>query len=419
MQAHHSPRIALLSLALAALGVLAGCATPPTTRPGDKGPAPVRDARPVDRAGPPRVAVLLPETGQHLTAATALRDGIMAAYYARPAAERPELRFYPAPPDAFGTVAMLQEAAQAGASVAIGPLDKTAVAEVAAAPSLPLTVLALNQADAGSPRSPSLYQFALAPEDEAEQAAERAWADGYRTTAVITPIGSWGDRVHASFRARWEALGGQVTAHERYDAAPNDLGPAVAAAVGVDAGRQRHDELQQILGRRLEYAAPASAEGRCVFVAGTASKVRDLRRELHRQGGSGLTAYGTSSAWNGDATPASEAGLAPIRIPDMPWLVADEQQGPVGRATLAAAIPASAQSPLRRLYPMGIDSLDLLPHLERLRTPGQSFDGQTGNLSLDSQRRFHRRLVWVELSSRGTKVLGYDAAGAARPTAGR
>ena len=419
MQAHHSPRIALLSLALAALGVLAGCATPPTTRPGDKGPAPVRDARPVDRAGPPRVAVLLPETGQHLTAATALRDGIMAAYYARPAAERPELRFYPAPPDAFGTVAMLQEAAQAGASVAIGPLDKTAVAEVAAAPSLPLTVLALNQADAGSPRSPSLYQFALAPEDEAEQAAERAWADGYRTTAVITPIGSWGDRVHASFRARWEALGGQVTAHERYDAAPNDLGPAVAAAVGVDAGRQRHDELEQILGRRLEYAAPASAEGRCVFVAGTASKVRDLRRELHRQGGSGLTAYGTSSAWNGDATPASEAGLAPIRIPDMPWLVADEQQGPVGRATLAAAIPASAQSPLRRLYPMGIDSLDLLPHLERLRTPGQSFDGQTGNLSLDSQRRLHRRLVWIELSSHGMKVLGYDAPGATRPAAAR
>ena len=419
MQAHRSPRIALLSLALAALGVLPGCATPPTTRPGDKGPAPVRDARPVDRAGPPRVAVLLPETGQHLTAATALRDGIMAAYYARPAAERPELRFYPAPPDAFGTVAMLQEAAQAGASVAIGPLDKTAVAEVAAAPSLPLTVLALNQADAGSPRSPSLYQFALAPEDEAEQAAERAWADGYRTTAVITPIGSWGDRVHASFRARWEALGGQVTAHERYDAAPNDLGPAVAAAVGVDAGRQRHDELEQILGRRLEYAAPASAEGRCVFVAGTASKVRDLRRELHRQGGSGLTAYGTSSAWNGDATPASEAGLVPIRIPDMPWLVADEQQGPVGRATLAAAIPASAQSPLRRLYPMGIDSLDLLPHLERLRTPGQSFDGQTGNLSLDSQRRLHRRLVWIELSSHGMKVLGYDAPGATRPAAAR
>ena len=417
MQAHHSLRIAFLSTALLVIGALAGCSSTPTTRATERGPAPVRDARGADRAGPLQVAVLLPESGQHLAAATALRDGIMAAYYARPAAERPELRFYPAPADAFGTLAVLQEAAQAGASAAIGPLDKAAVAEVAASPSLPLPVLALNQADSGSARAPNLYQFALAPEDEAEQAAERAFADGHRTAAVITPTGTWGDRVHASFRARWEALGGQITAHERYDAAPNDLGPAVASAMGANAGRQRHDELQQILGRRLEYAPPTGGEARCVFVAGTATKVRELRRELHGYAAEGLAVYGTSSAWTGDTAPETESGLVPIRLPEMPWLIADEGQGPVGRATLAAAIPASARSPLRRLYPMGIDSLDLLSQLERLRTPGQSYDGQTGNLSLDSQRRFHRRLVWIELSSQGVRVLGYDAPVAARPAA--
>jgi hypothetical protein len=417
VQAHHSLRIAFLSTALLVIGALAGCSSAPPTRTTERGPAPVRDARVADRAGPLQVAVLLPESGQHLGAATALRDGIMAAYYARPAAERPELRFYPAPADAFGTLAVLQEAAQAGASAAIGPLDKAAVAEVAASPSLPLPVLALNQSDSGSARAPNLYQFALAPEDEAEQAAERAFADGHRTAAVITPTGTWGDRVHASFRARWEALGGQITAHERYDAAPNDLGPAVASAMGANAGRQRHDELQQILGRRLEYAPPTGGEARCVFVAGTATKVRELRRELHGYAAEGLAVYGTSSAWTGDTAPETESGLVPIRLPEMPWLVADEAQGPVGRATLAAAIPASARSPLRRLYPMGIDSLDLLPQLERLRTPGQSYDGQTGNLSLDSQRRFHRRLVWIELSGQGVRVLGYDAPLAARPAA--
>jgi outer membrane PBP1 activator LpoA protein len=276
-------------------------------------------------------------------------------------------------------------------------------------------VLALNQADGGTARAANLYQFALAPEDEAAQAADRAWADGHRTAAAITPMGAWGDRVHASFRARWEALGGQVSAHQVYDAAPNDLGGAVAAVMGADAGQQRHEELEQILGRRLEYAPSASAEARCVFVAGTATKVRELRRELRKYATDGLMAYGTSSAWTGDASPDTEAGLAPIRIPDMPWLVADEGQGPVGRATLAAAIPASARSPLRRLYPMGIDSLDLLPHLQRLRTPGASFDGQTGNLTLDSQRRFHRRLVWIELGSHGMRVLGYDRPGTAQP----
>lgn len=416
MQPHHSLRLALASTVLLVIGALAGCASAPPSR--GPGAAPVRDARPTERAGPPQVAVVLPESGQHLAAATALRDGIMAAYYARPAAERPELRFYPAPADAFGTVAVLQEAAQAGATVAIGPLDKAAVAEVAASPSLPLPVLALNQADSGA-RAPNLYQFSLAPEDEAEQAAERAWADGHRSAAIITPTGAWGDRVHASFRARWQALGGQVTAHEQYDAAPNDIGTAVANALGRDAGRQRHDELEQILGRRLEYAPGASAEAPCVFVAGTAPKVRDLRRELAQRAGAGIAVYGTSSAWTGDASPETESGLVPIRVPDMPWLVADESQGPLGRATLAAAVPASAQSPLRRLYPMGMDSLDLLPHLERLRTPGQSFDGQTGNLTLDSQRRLHRRLVWIELGGRGMRVLGYDSSPATRAAPAR
>lgn len=412
MQAHQISRLSFLLAALLALGSLAGCASAPATRTAERPPAPGRGA---ERAGPPLVAVVLPESGQHLPAATALRDGIMAAYYARPTGERPDLRFYPAPADAFGTLAVLQEAAQAGASIAIGPLDKAAVGEVAASPSLPLPVLALNHSETGSARAPNLYQFALAPEDEAEQAAERAFADGHRTAAVITPTGTWGDRVHASFRARWEALGGQVAAHERYDAVPNDIGPAVAAAMGANVGRQRHDELQQILGRRIEYAPATGSAAPCVFVAGTAPKVRDLRRELGAHAGGGLAVYGTSSAWTGDASPTSEGGLVPIRVPEMPWLVADETEGPLGRTSLAAAIPASARSPLRRLYPMGMDSLDLVAHLDRLRTPGQSFDGQTGNLSLDSQRRFHRRLVWIELSGQGVRVLGYDAPAGTRP----
>ncbi len=397
-------------------GALTACA--PSTRPADQRGAVVRGVAPVEAGpGPLRVAVILPEEGQHLAAADAVREGILAAYFARPPAERPELRFYAAPTDAYRAAAVVQEAAQGGAAIAIGPLDKGAVTQLAGAPALPIPVLALNQAEGvGSPPA-NLYQFALAPEDEAEQAAERAWADGHRSAAVITPAGSWGDRIQSAFRARWEALGGQVTGQAQYDLAPNDIAGAVSTALVSDAGRQRHAELQQILGRRLEYTPVAAQEGSagCVFAAGTAPKVRELRRELQRQSGA-VTVYGTSSAWSGDISPEAEAGLAPIRVPDMPWLVADEPQGGIGRTALAAAIPASARSPLRRLYPMGIDSLNLLTHLERLRTPGQSFDGQTGNLTLDAQRRLHRRLVWVELHGGGVRILGYEARQAAAPT---
>ncbi len=418
MQAPRLIHPVLVATVLLLTGLLTACAPSPSTRPGDQRGTTVRGAAPVEPgAGPLRVAVILPEEGQHLAAADAIREGILAAYFARPAAERPELRFHAAPADAYRAAAVVQEAAQAGASVAIGPLDKAAVTQLANSAALPIPVLALNQGEtAGSP-PPNLYQFALAPEDEAEQAAERAWADGHRSAALITPAGSWGDRVQAAFRTRWEALGGLVSGQGQYDLAPNDIAGAVSGALTADAGRQRHAELQQILGRRLEYT-PVSTEptagGGCVFVAGTAPKVRDVRRELQRQGG-GLTVYGTSSAWSGDASPELEAGIAPIRIPDMPWLVGAEPPGGIGRTALAAAIPASARSPLRRLYPMGIDSFHLATQLDRLRTPGQSFDGQTGNLTLDAQRRLHRRLVWIELSGAGVRVLGYEGRQAAYP----
>ena len=115
----------------------------------------------------------LPEEGQHLAAADAIREGILAAYFARPAPERPELRFVAAPADAYRAAAAVQEAAQAGAAVAIGPLDKAAVTQLANSAALPIPVLALNQGEtAGSP-PPNLYQFALAPAEAAARIAAR------------------------------------------------------------------------------------------------------------------------------------------------------------------------------------------------------------------------------------------------------
>jgi hypothetical protein len=56
---------------------------------------------------------------------------------------------------------------------------------------------------------------------------------------------------------------------------------------------------------------------------------------------------------------------------------------------------------------MGIDALRLLPQLGRLRSQGESFDGQTGILRLDGDRQIQRQLIWVELHPAGPRVLGY------------
>lgn len=400
MQAH---RPLALSATLLVIATLAGCASAPEPRSA----APVRDAKSGGTPpGPAAVAVLLPEDGQYLGAAAAIRDGILAAWYARPPAQRPELRFYDAT-DPYKTVTALQQAAQAGAGSAIGPLDKAAVAEVAAA-TLPIPVLALNQAESVTNPAANLYQFALSPEDEARQAADRAWLDGHRAIATITPAGSWGDRVLASFEARWQALGGQLSGRAQYDAAPNDIAAAVAAVGGSDAARHRQEELQRVIGRPVDAGADAGGSLPTLFIAGTAPRVRAVRRELRAHGGDAVI-YATSSAWNGDAAAESEPGLPAMRIPDMPWLIGSDSGSPLGRGAVAAALPASARSPILRLYAMGMDSLNLLPELPKLAAGG-AFDGQTGMISVDGRRQLQRKLVWVELKDGQARTLGYGAA---------
>ncbi len=327
-------------------------------------------------AGRP-IAVLLPTEGQFLSAGTALRDGLMAAQLALPASQRPELRFYDAPP-AGGTLALVQQAAAAGAEAVIGPLDKAAVAELAAARDLPVPVLALNQVEPTGATPANLYQFALSPEDEARQVADRAWYDGHRAAAVLTPLGNWGDRVYASFHERWLALGGSITEHGVYDLEPNDIPAAVAGVVGLGDSQRRHDELEHMLGRKLQFQARPEAAGQALFIAGTPPKVAQIRSQLRSIPAETLQLYATSHAWNGDPK-AQDGDLPPLRLPDVPWLIEDDRESPWSRSRLSASLPASAGSPVARLYPMGIDAIRLMPQLGRLRNRGESFDGQTGS----------------------------------------
>lgn len=351
------------------------------------------------------IAVLLPTEGQFLSAANALRDGVMAAQLALPPAERPELRFYDAPA-AGGTFAQVQQAAAAGAQAVIGPLDKAAVAELAAARDLPVPVLALNQVEPTGATPMNLYQFALSPEDEARQVADRAWYDGYRTAAVLTPSGNWGERVYSSFQQRWLALGGSISEQGVYDLEPGDIPAAVAGVVGLGESQRRHDELERMLGRKLQFEARPDAAGQALFVAGTPPKVAQIRSQLRGVAPHVLQLYATSHAWTGDAR-GQDGDLPPLRLPDVPWLIVDDRESPFSRRQLSASLPASAGSPVARLYPMGIDALRLLPQLGRLRSQGESFDGQTGILRLDGDRQIQRQLIWVELHPAGPRVLGY------------
>jgi hypothetical protein len=267
--------------------------------------------------------------------------------------------------------------------------------------------LALNQIPPQSLPPKNLYQFGLSPEDETQQVAERAWLDGYTRALVIAPQGSWGDRITESFRSRWESLGGFLLESQTYDPKKADLSNPVVTLLDIDESKIRRREIQRILRQNVKFEPRRRQDVDFVFFAAKPRAARQIRPLLQFHRAAELPVYTTSHVYTGNPDAEKDHDLEGLKFPDIPWLLLNEEDNPLSQNALAAVFP-NAKLRYQRLYAMGIDSFNLLPHLERLRTsPWETLDGQTGNLYLDNINQIHRRLVWAQIHKGIPKVLGY------------
>jgi hypothetical protein len=353
------------------------------------------------------LAVLLPESGPYARAASWLRDGLLAAYYQNPPEARTKLRFYDSS-SPESTWPLYQQAVESGADMVIGPLNKESVAQLSRAGELDIPVLALNQvAPTGLP-SPDLFQFALSPEDEARQVAERAWTDGHTIAVVLTPAGDWGDRIAARFRQRWESLGGVVAEQQQYDNEQHDFSEPIQQLFNLDRSLQRHGELQNTLGRKLEFEPRRRQDAGFIFLAAKPQKARQIRPQLQFHHAADLPIYTTSHVFSGIAAADKDRDLNGIRFPMIPWLLTGEDEEQLSLNHLLRAFP---DTPARYLplLAMGIDGMQLLPHLARLQSsPNEVLQGKTGNLFMDSGNRVHRQMLWAEIVEGVPQVTGFS-----------
>lgn len=352
-----------------------------------------------------RIAVLLPQSGTFAGIAAAIRDGIMISRFALPAHRRPELRFYDAT-DPAGIWPLYSRAVDEGAELVIGPLQKDAVAQLLRAGELPVPVLALNQVDTGGAPPVNMYMYSLSPEDEARQAAERAWLDGSRRPIVLAPQGAWGERLATAFEERWRSLGGSVAGSGRYDPASHDYSETITQVLRIDRSNARHQEMMRWLGRRLEFEPRRRDDVDAVFLAARPVQAQGMRPQLQFHHAADLPIYTTSHAWQGSLTASQVEDMKGMHLADIPWMVSDGQGSDDTRETVERYLPKSA-SGYARLYAMGMDALRLVPHLKRLQsTRYESLDGSTGNLYMDEGNLIHRQLVWVILDEQ-PQVLGF------------
>lgn len=327
---------------------------------------------------PQHVAVLLPESGPLAAAADAIRDGMMTSYYSALQAGNPtpELRFYDA---SKGDVQSLyQQAVSDGAEFVVGPLSKDNVAKIAALGRPPVTTLALNYLDQDSRDAP-IFQFGLAPEDEARQVARNTLREGNRYAGVLYPDSDWGRRVSQAFIQAFQQGGGQVSAQRAFQS--DDIGATVKDL--MKSARDQQAQAGFPSDPKTEYQPHPGQDMSFVFLVANPNQGRQVKPALNFHYARHLPVYSTSYIYDGNPSPRRDADLDGIRYLDMPWVLYQNSK----LHQMAEQTWPDGHGRYGRLFAMGVDAYRLQARLYLLRTlPNSDLPGVTGTLHLDGSR---------------------------------
>lgn len=342
------------------------------------------------------IAVLLPGSGPYVEVARAIKEGIIAAHYASGSSAR--LHFLDINTDEYSdrsnVLEQYDEAVSRNASIVIGPLQKASVDALSTRSELPIPVLALNRIDERLSR-PNLFQFGLAPEDDATASASFARQQGYQRAVILAPRSDWGDRVSNAFANAWRETGGTVLYRATYEEAENDFRDTLIPLMGLDESEQRYKSLKNTLGRSLDFEPQRRQDIDFLFMVAKPLKARQLVPQLkfHRSGQLPLIA--TSHVYTGQPDPQQDIDLNDLYIPDIPWMFADKaNQDPAYQALQSQS--GGNFGGLLRLYAMGADAYRLVPELNVLsRDPEMQYQGATGDLSINELGQVERNMPWA------------------------
>ncbi len=339
------------------------------------------------RERPRQIALLLPLS---LPAGSIVRDAFMSAYYnlLEQGGQVPEVRLYDASADA-DILALHRQAVQEGAELVIGPLLKEQVAVLQAATDLGVPTLALNNIEGSTPASTQLYQFALSPEDEARQLAQKAWRDGHRRAAVLHPADDV--RKRDSFSTEWQRLGGEVVAQIDYR---DNFTDAISRMLELDQSNARHRRLNELLRKQTVFSPRRRQDVDFLYLVAQPAPARQIVPSLAYLYAGNIPVYASQDVHSGVARPVEDRDLNGVTFPESPWLL-----GQIDTSVLRSRelFPQTNAQTLR-LQAFGIDAFRLYPRLRLLAANSNAtIPGASGVLRLGAGQNIIRQLSWATI----------------------
>ncbi len=362
---------------------------------------------------PRQIALLLPQSGKLAWAGKAIRDGFLAAYYRARQQQQytPEIRSYDSAHSDIDE--LYQRAVDEGAELIIGPLDKNKVADLGLQLSLPVAVLAMNYtdlpddqhnptADTAPEATPinNLFQFGLAAEDEARQAAQRAWFEGHRQAMLLAPASNWGERSATAFKQEWLKLGGKLVSDHRFDSKGN-YSNSLKEALQINQSQDRARRLRRLFGQGLEFEPRRRQDIDMIFLLASPTQARQIKPTLAFHYAGELPVYATSHIYAGSLDRKSDRDLNDIKFSTIPWTFDSKN---INKNTIDKySQPSAAHS---NLYALGTDAYRLYPRLKQLQQESNArLYGATGTLQLQTDNRIARTQVWAQIRNGRAQLL--------------
>jgi len=361
---------------------------------------------------PERIALMLPFSGRLEKVSEAIQNGFLYAFYqdqldqdqsTQQATFKAKLEIINASTDPAEFNLQYRQAIENGADFVVGPINKELVELLQSREGLEVPTLALNYGDESKPSDLNLYQFGLRPEDEAEQIADYALAEGRYHAITLVPDTKWGERLHHAFKSRFEALGGHVVDSETYPSRKSDYSVAIKQLLNLTTSNLRKSMIQQVIGQPVKFDPRRRQDVDMIFVAANSRQARLIKPQLKFHHAQDLPVYATSHISSSNANADDNRDLNDVLFVDIPWML--DNKNNLDHQNISKLWPDSS-SRFSRLFALGIDAYRLIPSLRRLMiNPKESMLQHTGALSVDSKGRIKRSLLMATYKKGKAELL--------------
>tara|TARA_B110000259_G_scaffold187707_1_gene242933 strand:- start:883 stop:2799 length:1917 start_codon:yes stop_codon:yes gene_type:complete len=369
---------------------------------------------------PKSIAILLPESGPYTQVAEAIKQGIFAAHFTENTNTHTKLHFINTQTGIKNDISMVkaayEQALKLNASIVIGPLDKTAIEILAESSNLTIPVIALNHLPI-SKQVDNLYQFGLAPEDDAISAAKNAMAKGYKRAVIFSPNAEWGHRAVSAFKKQWLTQGGVLLSQAIYNEDEHDYSSVITPVFDLSLSEQRYESLKRTLTAaiKIDFDPRRRQDIDIIFLIARPLKARQLvpQFKFHRSGQ--LPVIATSHAYTGAQNKQQDIDLNGLYINDIPWVFPEMAHNDLAYRAIKKQQPPTFNQ-LIRLYALGADAYRLATQINLLSlSSDMNIKGATGLLSVDDRGYINRRLQWATFVRGKIKALDNPSAGPSFP----